>query len=93
MEEKIFELLREIDEEILNYEGDNLFEAGLLDSFVVIDLVTELEDAFNMEIDARYVLEENFRKKDNIVALMKKLTKYTWELEGIAGIWNLQNMK
>lgn len=77
MEEKIFELLREIDEEILNYEGDNLFEAGLLDSFVVIDLVTELEDAFNMEIDARYVLEENFRKKDNIVALMKKLTKYT----------------
>ncbi len=73
MEEKIFELLKEIDEEILNYDGNNLFEAGLLDSFVVIDLVTELEDAFDVEIDARYVLEENFRTKDNIVSLMKRL--------------------
>ena len=77
MKEKIFELLEEIDGEILNYDGDNLFEAGLLDSFVVIDLVTELEDAFDIEIDARYVLEENFRTKDNIVALIKKLTEYT----------------
>ena len=73
VEEKIFELLKEMDEEILNYDGNNLFEAGLLDSFVVIDLVTELEDAFDVEIDARYVLEENFRTKDNIVSLMKRL--------------------
>ncbi len=74
MEEKILELLKDIDEEILTFEGENLFEAGLLDSFLVIDLVAELEDAFDMEIDAKYVLEENFRTKDNIIALMKKLT-------------------
>ncbi len=74
MEEKILELLKDIDEEILTFEGENLFEAGLLDSFLVIDLVAELEEAFDMEIDAKYVLEENFRTKDNIIALMKKLT-------------------
>ena len=73
MEEKILELLKDIDEEILTFEGENLFEAGLLDSFMVIDLVGELEDAFDMEIDAKYVLEENFRTKENIIALMKKL--------------------
>lgn len=74
MEEKVLELLKDIDEEILEFEGENLFEAGLLDSFLVIDLVAELEDAFDLEIDAKYVLEENFRTKGNIIALMRKLT-------------------
>lgn len=75
MEEKILELLKDIDEGILTYEGGNLFEAGLLDSFLVVDLVTELEDAFDIEIDAKYVLEENFCTKKNIITLMKKLTE------------------
>ncbi|MBD5549670.1 MAG: acyl carrier protein [Lachnospiraceae bacterium] len=75
MEEKVMELLKEIDEEILEFEGENLFEAGLLDSFLVIELVSELEDAFDIEIDAKYVLEENFRTKENIIKLMKKLTE------------------
>ena len=73
MEEKVLELLKEIDEEILTFEGENLFEAGLLDSFLVIDLVAELEEAFDMEIDAKYVLEENFRTKENIMELVKKI--------------------
>lgn len=74
MEEKVLELLKEIDEEILEYEGENLFEEGLLDSFLVIDLVSELEEAFDIEIDAKYVLEENFRTKENIIGLVKKVT-------------------
>lgn len=73
MEEKVLELLKEIDEEILTFEGDNLFEAGLLDSFLVIDLVAELEEAFDMEIDAKYVLEENFKTKESIIDLVKKI--------------------
>ena len=73
MEKKVMELLKEIDEEILEFEGENLFEAGLLDSFLVIDLISELEDAFDIEIDAKYVLEENFKTKENIITLMRKL--------------------
>lgn len=75
MEQKIRKVLRNIDEGILTFEGDNLFEAGLLDSFLVIDLVAELEDTFDLEIDAKYVLEENFRTKEAITALMEKLAK------------------
>ena len=75
MEQKIREVLRNIDEGILTFEGDNLFEAGLMDSFLVIDLVAELEDTFDLEIDAKYVLEENFRTKEAITALMEKLAK------------------
>ncbi len=73
MEEKILKILCEINDEIASYNGDNLFEAGLLDSFQVIDLVAELEDVFDVEIDAAYVVEENFATKDAIVALMEQL--------------------
>lgn len=75
MEEKIIELLKEIDEDILTFSGDNLFEAGILDSFLVIDLVSEIEDVFDMEIDAKYVLEENFKTKEDIIALIDRLMK------------------
>ncbi len=73
MEERILKLLDDIDDEIRGYEGDNLFEAGLLDSYLVIDLVNELEEEFGIEIDAKYVTEENFRSKESIFSLMKKL--------------------
>ncbi len=73
MEEKVLNLLREIDEDILAFEGENLFEAGILDSFLVIDLVAELEETFDMEIDAKYVLEENFKTKEAVIDLMKKI--------------------
>lgn len=75
MEEKVLEALKEIDEEILEFKGDDLFEAGLLDSFLMINLVVELEEVFKMEIDAKYVVRENFRTTDTIIALMRKLTK------------------
>ena len=73
MEERVLKVIDIINEDIRNYDGDNLFEAGLLDSFIAIDLVGELEDEFDIEIDAKYVVEENFKTKEAIIALMKKL--------------------
>ena len=73
MEEKILELLAEIDEGILSYDGDDLFEAGLLDSFQVIELVEMLEENFDMEIDAEHVVAENFATKEAILELMQRL--------------------
>lgn len=74
MEEKIMEILADINEDIPAFTGENLFDAGLLDSFMVIDMVSELEDAFDIEIDAKYVVEENFLSKEAIIALIKRLT-------------------
>lgn len=73
MEEKILEILAEIDQGIVSYDGDDLFEAGLLDSFQVIELVEMLEDAFDLEIDAEYVVAENFATKEAIIELMQRL--------------------
>lgn len=73
MEEKILKILGDINEDILTYTGDNLYKDGLLDSFNVIDIVSELEDAFDIEIDAEYVIAENFANKDAIVSLVQKI--------------------
>ena len=52
MEERVLEILAEINDEILEYDGDSLVESGLLDSFQIVDLVGMLEEEFDIEIDA-----------------------------------------
>ncbi len=73
MKETIMNILAEINDELLEYEGDNFFEDGLLDSFMVIDLVAELEERFGIEIDAGYVTEEHFKDVQAIARLMERL--------------------
>ena len=74
MEAKIDKILSERNEEIVTYNGrENLFDAGLMDSFQVIDLVVMLEEAFDIEIDAEDVIIENFANKDAIIGLVKRL--------------------
>lgn len=75
MEEKIISILAVINDEIPAYEGDNLFDAGLLDSMLAVDLVGELEDAFDIDIDAKYVVEDNFKTKEAIIALVKRIVE------------------
>lgn len=70
MEEKILEILAEVNEEILDYDGDNLVDAGLLDSFQIIDLVEMFEEEFDVEIDAELVIVENFRTKEAIIKML-----------------------
>lgn len=70
MKEKILEILKAINPGI---EMDkNLIKEGLVDSFEVVNIVMELEEAFDIEIDAEEVIAENFETVDTIVALVEK---------------------
>lgn len=73
MEEKILEILEEHCEEALDYDGDSMMEDGVIDSFAVINVVSDLEDEFDIEIGAKYVIAENFRNKEAIIELVRKL--------------------
>lgn len=75
MEEKVLEILEEYCEEALDYTGDNMMEEGVIDSFTVINIVSELEDVFDIEIDAKYVVAENFRNKEAIMELVSRLVE------------------
>lgn len=74
MEKKVLEILGNASEEILTYTGLNMVDDDIIDSFGLISIISELEEAFKIEIDAEYVTEENFGNKDCIIALIKRLT-------------------
>lgn len=75
MEKKILEILGKQSKELLTYSGSNMVADDVIDSFGLISLIGELEDAFDIEIDAEYVTEENFGNKERIIALIKRLTE------------------
>lgn len=72
-EERIIKVLENVNEKILTYDGPNMMEDGTLDSFELIEIVSQLEEEFDMEIDAEYAVIENFANKETIISLMKKL--------------------
>ncbi len=74
MEKKILEILRNASEDLITYAGPNMVADDIIDSFGLLAIISELEDAFGIEIDAEYVTEENFGNKDCIIALVKRLT-------------------
>jgi acyl carrier protein len=70
--EKIYEILTELRPEF-DYERSNDFiEDGLLDSFDIISLVAELEENFNITIDALDIVPENFASVSAIVKVIRK---------------------
>lgn len=57
--EELLEILNEIDDSI-DYENETaLIDDQLLDSFAIITLVSELEDAFDISIEASEMMPVN----------------------------------
>lgn len=72
MEEKIFNMLKEIRPEQDFTESEDFIEEGLLDSFDVISLVSMIEEQWGIIIDGLDVVPENFSSIDGIISLIKK---------------------
>lgn len=71
-EQKIMGLLNAIRPEYDFASSDDFIEDGLLDSFDVVTLVSDLEDAFDIIIDGLDVIPENFSSLSVIVETLKK---------------------
>lgn len=67
--EELLEILNEIDDSI-DYENETaLIDDQLLDSFAIITLVSELEDAFDISIEASEMMPVNFNSAKAIWAM------------------------
>ncbi len=51
----------------------NLFEDHILASLEIMMLVSELNDAFDIEITLPYIRPENFRSAETICAMVEKI--------------------
>ena len=73
MKEQIIKILTELRPEFdFTQEGVNFIEAGMLDSFDMVNLVNDLDSTFGISIDGVDILPENFGTVDAIEQLLKK---------------------
>lgn len=71
-EKKVLEILNSIRPEYNFEESSDFIEDGLLDSFDMVTLVSELEESFNIVIDGLDIVPENFNTVQSIVSVIKK---------------------
>lgn len=70
--EKIYEILANIRPEFDFKASENYIEDGLLDSFDMVTLVSDLESEFGVIIDGLDIVPENFVSAVTILAMVKK---------------------
>lgn len=66
-------ILSELSSDIDFETEDALIDDGLLDSFDIVTLVAEIDDAFGIEIPAEALIPENFNSAKAIFALIQQL--------------------
>lgn len=71
MKEKIIEILNDIDEDIVSSESNNLVEEGIVDSFTIVEILSDIEAQFGIKIPDDQVLPENFASVEKIVQLVE----------------------
>lgn len=71
MREKILEVLKAENEEIVEDLDRDLLESGILDSFDIVNLVIALEEALGVSIDVEMVSPENFQTAESIIRMIE----------------------
>lgn len=72
MKDQILNILNGIRPEFDFTESSDFIEDGMLDSFDIVTLVTELEDKFSISIDGEDITPENFATIETIINLVNK---------------------
>lgn len=71
MENKVRGILADINEDILSYKGKNLLEDKVVDSFDIMEIVANIEEAFNIELAPELVTSDNFATIDTIINMVR----------------------
>lgn len=75
MRETIINLLEGINDSIDYATCTSLIDDGMLSSLDVIQIISELDDEFDIAIPAAEIVPKNFNSLDAIVALTAKLVE------------------
>ena len=69
----ILEILEEINPDIDFENCTTLIDDGLLDSFAILEIVAEINDAFDVEVSAPEIIPENFNSAQALWAMIQRL--------------------
>ena len=70
---ELLEILENLRPDVDFENEDALVTGGILDSFDIVGLITELNDAYDIEIGPSELLPENFNSAKAILALVERL--------------------
>ena len=73
MMEELMNILQELRPDVDFATETSLVTGGILDSFDIVSLVGELNDAFDIEIKPNHLVPANFNSAKAILALVEKL--------------------
>ena len=73
MSEKLLDVLKAIDEGIDWENEKKLIDDRILDSLAVITMITDLEEAFDVEIGAEEIIPENFNSLQDLKEMLERL--------------------
>lgn len=73
--ERLLKILKEIRPDV-DFENEKfLIDDGILDSFDVVSIISELDDAFGVQVRITELEPENFNSIESIWGLIQKLKK------------------
>lgn len=73
MKETIISILQNIRPEADYTKSSNYIDDGLLDSFDLVALISDIEDTLNIQIPITEVKQSNFANIDTIISLIEKV--------------------
>lgn len=73
MREKIKEILEEVRPDIDFETETQLIDGHILESFDVVNIISSLEDEYDIKIKPRFVTPDNFNSVDALVELVSKI--------------------
>lgn len=71
--EKVIEILEDVKPDIDYSTCTTLISDGILDSFAILSLVSELEEEFDIEVSPAELTVENFNSAASIWNMVKRL--------------------
>lgn len=72
--EKLIEILEEIKDDVDFETTERLIDDGILSSFDILSIVSELEDAFDVDITPVDIIPENFNSAKALWDMVQRLS-------------------
>ena len=67
------EILEDVQPDVDFESCDTLIDDGMLDSFAILSIVSELEDQFEISVSPAEIIPENFNSAQAIWAMVQRL--------------------
>lgn len=71
--DELLNILSEIKPDVDFNTETGLIDNGILDSFDIVQIISELKDAFDIEISPAEIIPENFNSAEALWAMVQKL--------------------